>query len=320
MPAFHKALLLFNPVSGSRLHSREAAVRRVEAIFRSTGVEVTVEPTTAKGSAASQARAAIASGHDAIIACGGDGTVFDVLQGVAETSAMLGVIPFGTGNVLATDLGLTRNVEQAAQKLLTFTPQPIALGQIKSGQRCHYFTAAAGIGAHAELIYLANAEAKQRGGFLAYYHHGFRLLFQHDFVPFPIEITTTDGRLIRTNTLELVAMRVSSFGGPLSRWRPGGSLLSPDLRIVLMQRSRRTALFRYSLLAFAGLAPYAEFDPARTDGELSFLPAKSVACHLPEGRSAESLRVQADGEVLGGLPAEVSIVPNALNLLVPRSL
>ncbi len=114
------------------------------------------------------------------------------------------------------------------------------------------------MGVHAELLYRANARAKQRGGYLAYYSHGARLLFRHAFVPFPLEITTSEGAIIQTTALELVAMRVRSFGGPLGQWRPGSSLLSPDLRLVLLRNSSRAHMLRYALQALTGIAPYDE--------------------------------------------------------------
>src|SRR6266542_949067 len=132
MPAFRKALLLFNPVSGGQLERRTGVVGRIADTFRNAGVEVQVEATHSKGSAGEQARAAVREGCDAVLACGGDGTVFDVLQGVAETPAMMGVIPLGTGNVLAHDLGLAARPERAAAQLLNFTPQTISLGRIQS--------------------------------------------------------------------------------------------------------------------------------------------------------------------------------------------
>jgi YegS/Rv2252/BmrU family lipid kinase len=315
MPVFNKALLLFNPVSGAHLTARTATMRRVADIFRKAGVEVVVEATQARGSGGRQARAAIDAGCDAVFACGGDGTVFDVLQGVAESGAMMGVIPLGTGNVLAHDLGLAaRGPEQAAAQLLGFAPHCISLGRIRSAGRARFFTVAAGVGVHAELLYRANARAKQRGGFLAYYSHGARLLFRHSFVPFPVEITTAEGALIQTTTLELVAMRVRSFGGPLRHWRPGSSLLSPDLRLVLLRNSSRAHMLRYTLQALTGIAPYDDLNTP--DADLSFVSAKAVTCHAP-GVHASELRVQADGEMLGPTPTEISIVPRALTLLIP---
>jgi diacylglycerol kinase (ATP) len=314
MPVFHRALLLFNPVSGAGLKARTATMDRIADLFRRAGVEVLLECTRARGSAGSQARAAIDAGCDAIFACGGDGTVFEVLQGVAETSAMMGVIPLGTGNVLAHDLGLAERPERAATQILDFTPRRISLGRIQSGGRSHFFTVAAGVGVHAELVYRASAKAKQRGGYLAYYKNAARLLFRHNFVPFEVEITTSAGEVIRTTALEMVAMRVRSFGGPLRRWCPGSSLLSPDLRLVLLRHASRPHMLRYSLMALAGIAPFDGLSSAQADP--AFVSARAVTCHVP-GEDAALLRVQADGELLGPAPTHISIIPQALTLLMP---
>ena len=315
MTSIRKALLLFNPVSGAHLDARASTVRRVAEVLRRGGMEVRVEATEARGSAGGQAREAIASGCDAVIACGGDGTVFEVLQGVAQSQAVMGVIPLGTGNVLAHDLGLGNRPEHAAARLLQFTPRRISLGRITAAGRSRFFTVAAGVGVHAELLYRANARAKQRGGFLTYYSQGARLLFRHKFIPFPVEIITSEGRPMVTTALELVAMRVRSFGGPLRHWQPGSSLLRDDLRLVLLRSPSRSHLMRYALQALTGLAPYDELDSAEAS-EMGFLSAKSVICHPPQVR-ARMLRVQADGELLGPSPAEIAIVPSALTLLMP---
>lgn len=291
-------------------------VRRIAEIFRRAGVEVRMEATRDRGSAGEQARAAVRDGCDAVFACGGDGTVFDILQGLAQSPAMMGVIPLGTGNVLAHDLGLAGRPERAAAQLLGFTPHTISLGRIESMGRSRFFTVAAGVGVHAELLYRANARAKQRGGYLAYYSHGAKLLFRHPFVPFPVEITSADGSVIQTTALELVAMRVRSFGGPLRHWRPGGSLLSPELRLVLLRNASRAHIVRYTLQALTGMAPYHGLDTP--DADFSFVTARKVVCQTPSVRASQ-LRVQADGELLGPTPTEISIVPKALTLLVPSA-
>jgi diacylglycerol kinase family enzyme len=198
--------------------------------------------------------------------------------------------------------------------MLSFAPHTISLGRIETMGRSRYFTVAAGVGVHAELLYRANARAKQRGGYLAYYSQGARLLFRHAFVPFQVEITTGDGEVVQTTALELVAMRVRSFGGPLRHWRPGSSLLSPELRLVLLRNANRAHIVRYTLQALTGLAPYDGLDTP--DADFSFVSATSVRCLIPEVRASE-LRVQADGELLGPAPTEISIVPKALTLLLP---
>ena len=181
MPAFHKALLLHNPVAGGNHAARTRELLSAAQVFRDAGVEVELEPTLAKGEGGRQAKAALDRGFDAIFACGGDGTVFDVLQGMvhAPEHVALGVLPLGTANVLANDLGLPGDITAAACATLGYAPRRIAAGQMRWNRmpdqpegRTIYFSVAAGMGAHAELIYDATTLLKQRGGFTAYYIAG----------------------------------------------------------------------------------------------------------------------------------------------------
>lgn len=313
MPRYRKAVLLYNPVSGNRA-DREAQVRAVADILRPLADDFHVEPTQHAGSGASQAKHAIDTGCDLIIAAGGDGTVFDILQGVANTDAALAVVPFGTGNVLAVDLALSFDPIAAAKALLTYEARRIAIGRITStGRDPRFFTVAAGVGVHAELIYNAGTAAKKAGGIAAYYISGFRLLFAHRFIPFAIELTKPDGSVVHDEVLEMVAMRVSSFGRWLKRWRPGASLTSPTMQLVLLKQSSRWAMARYIFGALTGRA-YRK-DMTSRSADVSFVPAIRVRCTpLQHG---ERIRAQADGEMLGEMPVELEILPGALTLLMP---
>src|SRR6476660_4144199 len=101
-----KALLLYNPLSGQRNERRLQQIETVADILRSAGVEVSNSPTRSAADATAQARQAPTSGYDTVFACGGDGTIHDVIQGLAGTDVALGVIPLGTAYALAHDLGL----------------------------------------------------------------------------------------------------------------------------------------------------------------------------------------------------------------------
>ena len=109
-------------------------------------------------------------------------------------------------------------------------------------------------------------------------------------------------------------MRVRSFGGPLRHWRPGSSLLSDDLRLVLLRNSSRAHMLRYTLQALTGIAPFDGLE--KPEADLCFVSAKSVVCHVPDARASQ-LRVQADGELLGPTPTTISIIPKGLTLLMP---
>ena len=182
--------------STTRLPGDDHAARTRELlsaaqVFRDAGVEVELEPTLAKGEGGRQAKAALARGFDAIFACGGDGTVFDVLQGMVHgpEHVALGVLPLGTANVLATDLGLPGDIKAAARATLGLRAAAHSRRTDALELECRisrksgtiYFSVAAGIGAHAELIYDATTLLKQRGGFAAYYIAGLSLLVSHDF-------------------------------------------------------------------------------------------------------------------------------------------
>src|SRR5215472_4678559 len=169
-----KAILLYNPSSGARRDRRESDVESAATVLRSAGVEITKLATEPHGEAADQAKTAIAKGYDTVVACGGDGTVHDILQGVAGTHVPLGIIPLGTANALAHDLKLPFDAGKAAHVLLHARPRRVTLGQVtyrdfagNLGMR--YFLVAAGVGVDAHLFYKLNAGVKKSLGMLSYY-------------------------------------------------------------------------------------------------------------------------------------------------------
>ncbi len=310
-----KTALIYNPRSGRRNGRRAALISAIADVLRTSG-EVLVLPTTCAGDATNQARIAIGEGCGRIISAGGDGTAHEILQALVESrsQAALGILPLGTGNVLAKDIGIPLDPIAAARTLLTFEPRRLFAGRIECLDRrsdrpvSRYFTVAAGVGGHARLIYSANAQAKGRGGQAAYYYTGFHSLFTHKFAKMETRITSPEGRVTSREVVEVVAMRVSSFGGLLRNWRPGGALRSNELRLVLLTHANRAALFRYALAAFAGRT--------REAAGIEFASAIRVECTAVE-KNGPPIHSQADGEVLGTTPITLSIVPDAFTLLVP---
>src|SRR5579862_6429748 len=98
-----KVVLLYNPRSGRRRGSRLADVEAAASVLRAGGIEASWAPTQTAGDATAQIKQAVADACDTIFACGGDGTVNDVFQGLVGTNTALGVIPLGTANSLAHD-------------------------------------------------------------------------------------------------------------------------------------------------------------------------------------------------------------------------
>src|SRR5580704_13157891 len=161
-----KALLLYNPLSGRRHGRRVNEVESAQAILRASGVATTAAATAGPGDAAEQVKQAIRDGCDTVFACGGDGTVNDVLQGLVGSEAALAVIPLGTANSLAHDLGLPLSPTGAARASLTAKPRRIAVGRVayqefQGGKGSRYFTVTAGVGVDAHLFYKLNPFAKR---------------------------------------------------------------------------------------------------------------------------------------------------------------
>jgi YegS/Rv2252/BmrU family lipid kinase len=314
-----KAALLYNPASGRRRGRRLEDVRAAEAVFTAAGIEVSVAATRSAEDAREQTRTAIRGGCDTIFACGGDGTVNDVLQGVIGSEAALGVIPLGTANALAHDLGLPRSPTQAARAALEAKPCRIAAGRLtycdftaRAAER--YFTVTAGVGIDGHLFYGLNRVAKDRLGTASYYARAAHLWLTHRMRFFDIEFAGDGKPARREHVSQLLGVRIGNFGGILRELAPGACLLRNDLRLVLFKTDKRWSYLLYLLGCIAG-------QRWKVPGiELEF--ADRVACQGKGGgdlggANAERVYVEADGELLGFLPAEISIVRDALTILVP---
>lgn len=312
-----KAILLHNPFSG-RLRSRRAAdMEAALNVLRSGGVEAFDEPTRAAGSAAEQVREAIANGCDTVFACGGDGTVHDVLQGLVGTEAALGVIPVGTANALAHDLNLPLNAEGAARAALSAEPRRIAVGKLgyqdwKGNQKSCYFTVAAGIGVDAHLFYKLNATAKLHFGMGAYYARATQLWLTHKMENFGVQVSD-NGRPRQAEVSQVLAVRIRYFGGMLRELAPGASLERNDLRLVLFHTRSRLNYLHYIARGLFGAR-------WKVPG-IELIHSSKIACHsvAPDPSQKSRIYVEADGELLGTLPAEISVIPDSVTILWPKS-
>jgi YegS/Rv2252/BmrU family lipid kinase len=310
-----KAALLYNPLSGRRRERRLADVETAAAVLRQAGVEVVLDPTRGQADATGQVHHAIAHGCDTIFACGGDGTVHDVLQGMVGGRVSLGIIPLGTANALAHDLQLPRSAGAAARSSLTAKPRRVAVGRVEyqdlEGNRgSRFFTVAAGVGLDAHLFYKLNPLVKGHLGMAAYYAQATRLWLTHHMPSFAVEVEPEG----QAEVSQLLAVRIRNFGGVLRELAPGASLDRDQLRLVLLRTRSRVAYLRYVLRGLLGAR-------WQVDG-IDLLDGVKLRCRsLTEAEdtiSAQRIFVEADGELLGTLPAEISIVPDALTLLAPE--
>ncbi len=311
-----KALLLYNPLSGQRQERRASDIESALSTLRSSGIEASTAPTTAAGQATDQVRQAIADGYDAIFACGGDGTIHDVLQGLVGTQVGLGIIPLGTANSFAHDLKIPTEPSAAALAAVNSPPRRIAVGHIayqdfNGKPASRYFAFIVGIGVDAHLFYKINAAAKKRFGMGAYCLKAFQLWLLHPKDPFAVEFL--EGALSRrAEVSQFLAVRIGDFGGVLRDLAPGASLDRDDLRFVLFHTRSRIKYLRYILRGLFG-----------TNWQVPGIELlHSTAAHcwtLDNAGSSQRVLIEADGELLGMLPAKITMLPDALTLLSPAS-
>lgn len=296
------------------------------AQLRADGCTVEMQETLSAYSAGDQAREAVASGFDTIFACGGDGTLFQILQGVAGSETALGVIPFGTGNVVAQNLRLPRDPVAAlrTQRNGNSRAVTIPLGEVRcrtlrdaagGEERRWYFTIAAGLGLHAALMDLApNGAGKRVWGRAAYYADGLKLLARRAVEPFDAEITRADGSTRSLRVCELLGVRVAE----INRWKAGGDLCSPLLRMAAVPMTGRAGLAHAMFHAlFTGKSAQGSEDRKWLPYPL-YEDATQIVCR-PVSRFdyAAPLLVEADGEVVGVGPATLKIAEKRLKLIWP---
>lgn len=139
--------------------------RQIGGAFAVRGAGFDLVETAAPGDAAELAREAVRLGYGAVVAAGGDGTIAEVITGLAGSSTELGIIPLGTANLVAANLGIPTGVDRAVETLVNGKPMPMDVGQLGDGR---YFALIAGAGWDAEVMQAATREMKDRLGFGAY--------------------------------------------------------------------------------------------------------------------------------------------------------
>jgi YegS/Rv2252/BmrU family lipid kinase len=309
-----RVALIYNPASGQHSARRASYIEKALAVLGQAGVEAEALETHAPGSAKTLALAAVRQGYDAVLACGGDGTVHETIQALVGTRVALGVVPLGTANALAQNLGLGRNPIQAVRALIKAEPTEFPVGRIffnqNNGSRgWRYFTVAAGIGADALLMSSMDPLLKRRYGYALYMIQALKIWATHPFPLFETSFSINGEANPRTaHASQLLAVRIRSFGGALGVLAPGASLRKKDLSIVAFKTRSRLEYLRFLLATLVGRQTFSR--------SIELLDADAVECRLPPGSKVDVF-VEADGEVLGTLPARLELASETLTLLVP---
>lgn len=307
-----RVMLIDNPVSGSNTPRRKGEIEEATALLRVAGVAVERQSIDGPGSGAALAREAVERGFDSVLVCGGDGTVHAVLQNLVGADVALGVIPMGTANALAADLGLKKSPRQAVEALLGARRVKVPVGRIScrrtdGTESSRYFTVAAGIGADALMMKRMDPALKRRLGYLLYLMEAFRIWLTHPFPLFRAKFGT-NGTARTAEASQILAVRVRSFGGVLGNLAPGATLRSESLCLLAFKTQSRLKYLRFLLAVVGKRQTFSE--------DVELLAADTVEC-LPNPGAETRVFVEADGEVLGQLPARLEIASQMLTLLVP---
>jgi diacylglycerol kinase (ATP) len=208
-----RAAVVVNP---TKLEDDEAFRKSVRQVMDEHGWD---EPlwleTTAEDPGLGQARSAVSDGVDLVLACGGDGTVTACAEGVTGSGVPLAIIPMGTGNLLARNLGLPMGLDEALAVALGDAQQPIDAGRVNGT----LFVVMAGLGLDARMLSDTSDAAKKRLGWVAYAISAVRHLSDR---PLRVTVSADGGRRRRLRTNALIVGNVG--------WLRGGLPLLPDAR------------------------------------------------------------------------------------------
>jgi diacylglycerol kinase (ATP) len=309
-----RCTLISNPASGTGREHRPDQISDVASALSAEGHSVTIELTTAPGSASSQARRAVSGGAEVVFACGGDGTVHEVLQGLVNESgspgAALGIIPTGSANALARHLRLSLDPVNAALAQARGIECTIPVGKIECDGQTRYFAVMAGAGPDGALVYRMNTARKKQLGRSAYYLRAAQLFATKRFPHFGVEYRVAgDDAAEETHAVALMSVRVRNLGGLFGGLTSSAaSIEASELELYLIRRPAWLSLPLWFVSSWAGLQG--------RNPLLKHVRASSFQC-IPLNRSA--IDVEADGEWIGRAPFGVSIVPKALRILMPQA-
>jgi diacylglycerol kinase (ATP) len=291
--------IVVNPRAGARQHI-EGDVAAAVAYLRRSVPQVEVRWTTARGEATLVALEAVQAGATAVVAAGGDGTMNEVAQALVGTKVALGVLPVGTVNVWAREMGIGLAPVRAAHSLLTGERHTIDVGRVNG----RVFLLMVGIGLDGEATHVI--EQRDLGGL--------RKLVR--YVPLVIGLALRargsrvkvrlDARQEIVRPLMIVVSNTRLYGGAFA-FNPGARADDGQLDICVIEDQSlgmRAVVFLRALLrrpVASGRVRYDRFSRA------------TIA-------SPRRLRVQVDGEMFGSLPVTIEIVPHALDVIVPRRL
>lgn len=293
-----RARLIYNPSSG-----REEFTKRLSEIldmFEQAGYETSCHATKGPGDATLAAEIAVQRRFDLIIAAGGDGTLYEVVNGMAERPGRppLGIIPAGTTNDFARAVGLPiRNIPKACEQIINGVAQPIDIGKIND----KYFINIAGFGALTDLTYEVPSKLKTVMGQLAYYIKGIEKL---PFIrPSQVRIET-EYRVIEEEIMLFLISNSNSVGG-LEKLAPNADLSDGKFDCLIVRKTTLPDFLRIASRVIKG-------DHIKEPDVIYFQTKRLKAT------SSANVMINLDGELGGQLPIDFTALPSHIDVIMPK--
>ncbi|MBL26138.1 MAG: sphingosine kinase [Rhodospirillaceae bacterium] len=286
-----RVLVVRNPTAGRRRHGYYRAVLRV---LEAMGCVVACRDTMQSGDAERIAAEIDGNDYDVIAIAGGDGTINEALNGLRADSPALAVIPLGTANVLALELGLPKNPAELATIIAEGRPMPIRLGRLNERR----FVMMAGAGFDARVVAGVTTAFKRLAGKAAYVWRSIVELLRYQDVDYSVEVDGTS-----YHAASVVVANGRHYGGPFMI-APEADLCVDSFEVCLFERGGRFNAMRYGL----GLITHRIH---KMNG-LKIVRGKSITILGPLAEP-----IQVDGDIFGQLPASITLDPDPVAILVP---
>jgi diacylglycerol kinase (ATP) len=291
-----RALLITNPAAA---RTQQRAVEAVMRTLRGAGWDAEVLATGGPGDAKRLAEYGVKEGVDVVAVFGGDGTTMQAAAALVGTDVSLGIIPGGTGNLLAGNLRIPASPARAARALVAGKPTPFDLGRMERPGGVQYFAVACGAGLDARVMAGTLSEHKRRWGMAAYVATTLRLVGD---IKSTMHVITIDGVEYDAHAAMVLVANCGEVIPPLVRLRPG---IRPDdglLDVVVVQANG----FSQSVRAVWDLLRSA-------DTLVGFASGREIRVE-----SDPVQPVQLDGEGGGVTPFTATVVPGAIRIMVPK--
>jgi diacylglycerol kinase (ATP) len=291
-----RARIIYNPTSGRELFKKH--LPEVLQKLEQAGYETSAHATTGAGDATKAAKIAVERRYDIVIAAGGDGTINEVVNGLAEQDyrPKLGVIPVGTTNDFARALHIPRDIEAATDIIVKGDTIPVDIGRMND----RYFINIAGGGRLTELTYEVPSKLKTMLGQLAYYLKGIEMLPSIRATEVTIEY---DGKLYEGEVMLFLVGLTNSVGG-FEKLAPDASINDGLFSLLILKKTNLAEFIRIASSAIRG--------EHINDPHVIYTKANRIKVY-----SKEKVQLNIDGEFGGLLPAEFENLYRHLEVFVP---